>query len=196
MKLNKLVILALGVFCLTASVHATTVGFPQLVITTTQGGSGVSYASNTTSMTMDATASDVETAGNVFINVTQSNFLLNVNLSTGVGTLTIGSLLSADFTDFVFTPSFTINTTGNTGNFEATLNYTGGDLAGLYAGGTLLGSAHSVSTVEFSDPTWTLESIQARIGPVDPATVIPVPAAVWLFGSGLLGLAGVARRKR
>lgn len=27
-------------------------------------------------------------------------------------------------------------------------------------------------------------------------TVVPVPAAVWLFGSGLLGLVGVARRKR
>ncbi|MDA3868505.1 MAG: VPLPA-CTERM sorting domain-containing protein [Gammaproteobacteria bacterium] len=26
-------------------------------------------------------------------------------------------------------------------------------------------------------------------------TAVPVPAAVWLFGSGLLGLAGVARRK-
>ena len=28
------------------------------------------------------------------------------------------------------------------------------------------------------------------------ATVVPVPAAVWLFASGLLGLVGVARRKR
>ena len=28
------------------------------------------------------------------------------------------------------------------------------------------------------------------------ATVVPVPAAVWLFGSGLLGLVGIARRKR
>jgi hypothetical protein len=27
-------------------------------------------------------------------------------------------------------------------------------------------------------------------------SVVPVPAAVWLFGSGLLGLVGVARRKR
>jgi hypothetical protein len=26
--------------------------------------------------------------------------------------------------------------------------------------------------------------------------VVPVPAAVWLFGSGLLGLAGIARRKK
>ena len=30
----------------------------------------------------------------------------------------------------------------------------------------------------------------------DVPSVIPVPAAVWLFGSGLLGLVGVARRKK
>lgn len=28
------------------------------------------------------------------------------------------------------------------------------------------------------------------------ASVVPVPAAVWLFGSGILGLIGVARRKK
>ena len=28
------------------------------------------------------------------------------------------------------------------------------------------------------------------------STVVPVPAAVWLFGSGLLGLIGIARRKK
>jgi len=33
-------------------------------------------------------------------------------------------------------------------------------------------------------------------GIVTFATVVPVPAAVWLFGSGLIGLAGFARRKR
>ena len=27
-------------------------------------------------------------------------------------------------------------------------------------------------------------------------TVVPIPAAAWLFGSGLLGLVGVARRRR
>jgi len=28
------------------------------------------------------------------------------------------------------------------------------------------------------------------------ATTVPIPAAIWLFGSGLLGLAGIARRKK
>jgi hypothetical protein len=30
----------------------------------------------------------------------------------------------------------------------------------------------------------------------DGTSVVPIPAAAWLFGSALLGLAGVARRKQ
>lgn len=33
-------------------------------------------------------------------------------------------------------------------------------------------------------------------GIITPVSPIPVPAAVWLFGSGLLGLVGVARRRK
>jgi hypothetical protein len=33
-------------------------------------------------------------------------------------------------------------------------------------------------------------------GTVSAPSAIPVPAAVWLFGSGLVGLVGVARRKK
>ncbi len=33
-------------------------------------------------------------------------------------------------------------------------------------------------------------------GGATAVTTIPVPAAVWLFGSGLLGLVGVARRRK
>ena len=32
--------------------------------------------------------------------------------------------------------------------------------------------------------------------PLDWVTNVPVPAAVWLFGSGLIGLIGIARRKK
>jgi len=33
-------------------------------------------------------------------------------------------------------------------------------------------------------------------GSLDAPAAVPVPAAVWLFGSGLVGLAGVARRRK
>lgn len=41
----------------------------------------------------------------------------------------------------------------------------------------------------FDIQTLHLDSVQST-------TVVPVPAAVWLFGSGLLGLVGIARRKK
>jgi hypothetical protein len=46
--------------------------------------------------------------------------------------------------------------------------------------------------------TFTLESDGDVVycgGTACPTGVIPIPAAAWLFGSGLLGLAGVARRR-
>jgi hypothetical protein len=39
-------------------------------------------------------------------------------------------------------------------------------------------------------------NFNASLTPTPDPTVIPVPAAVWLFGSGLLGLVGIARRKK
>ena len=47
------------------------------------------------------------------------------------------------------------------------------------------------------DPTnaiWDFSAVSNDGYNMSVATV-PVPAAVWLFGSGLLGLAGIARRK-
>ena len=38
--------------------------------------------------------------------------------------------------------------------------------------------------------------IMVDIAPVGPPQEIPVPAAIWLFGSGLLGMIGLARRRK
>ena len=43
--------------------------------------------------------------------------------------------------------------------------------------------------------TFTLPTDQSTI-PWAQFTAVPVPAAVWLFGSGLIGLVGIARRKK
>ena len=44
---------------------------------------------------------------------------------------------------------------------------------------------------------WSDADTNTRVGSalVRDTSVVPVPAAVWLFGSGLLGLVGLARRK-
>lgn len=44
-----------------------------------------------------------------------------------------------------------------------------------------------------ADVNWDNVSFTADV--LNPPSAVPVPAAAWLFGSGLLGLVGVARRK-
>jgi len=41
-----------------------------------------------------------------------------------------------------------------------------------------------------ADESWGLDNVRVQV------SAVPIPAAVWLFGSGLLGLIGVARRKK
>lgn len=55
---------------------------------------------------------------------------------------------------------------------------------------TLDASWSNLTRVEFDNSAYSLDNIQLDLNSV------PVPAAVWLFGSGLIGLVGVARRKK
>lgn len=58
------------------------------------------------------------------------------------------------------------------------------------------GDAFLVGQALFSSDTpFTGLRITMGLAGNDPA-VVPIPAAVWLFGSGLLGLVGIARRRR
>ena len=47
----------------------------------------------------------------------------------------------------------------------------------------------------FSTLDMTFDDI-SNLAALGPMPAVPVPAAVWLFGSGLLGLIGIARRKK
>jgi hypothetical protein len=74
----------------------------------------------------------------------------------------------------------------NTGNNEITASF-------AYGLGGIFGATTTFSTIAtiFNGEDFT----RAQFVATGPAAV-PVPAAVWLFGSGLLGLIGVARRKK
>jgi len=60
-------------------------------------------------------------------------------------------------------------------------DFTAGSDVSLLASGSYTGSS-------FTDVAITSSTVAT-------VSAVPVPAAVWLFGSGLLGLAGVAKRK-
>lgn len=51
------------------------------------------------------------------------------------------------------------------------------------------------AVAEGFDNTFYIRNAEVSTGIFTSATVVPMPAAVWLFGSGLLALAGMARRR-
>ncbi|MBT8347954.1 MAG: hypothetical protein KJP24_00695 [Sulfurovum sp.] len=63
------------------------------------------------------------------------------------------------------------------------------NLLTLNGSGTLTGNGFTPTAAVWTFSTSSLSSYSLDI------TAVPVPAAVWLFGSGLLGLIGIARRK-
>lgn len=144
--------------------------------------------------------------------------------STMTGTLsvqgaehTIGGTGSWDGTNF----SFTVPTGGGNSSIASTYTETGRSCvgSGKIFGNTVCGSA-SKTTPEYeglvlslvfsgdlSSFTGTLRTIETSGSgltantttfdyAVNGAAAVPVPAAAWLFGSGLIGLSAVARRRR
>ena len=78
-----------------------------------------------------------------------------------------------------------------------------GDSFDILAAEILQGSFGSLNYAALPDPSlsWHIDYLVDAIGSTDivrlsVVSAVPVPAAVWLFGSGLIGLLGLARRKR
>jgi len=115
------------------------------------------------------------------IDITDVDFLLNTTFDStnGIdyfftgGSVTAGSYFNTTVTtlsisSYLGLASFSADFADG-GRIEGGFLLTSGDLSGDFTGSFLT----------------------AKAGPV-----VPVPAAVWLFGSGLLGLVAVARRKK
>jgi hypothetical protein len=79
-------------------------------------------------------------------------------------------------------------------NGPVTANALGGTQALFY----VTGGGSAGAKVQYSNPateTATLTASGLILAGGTPPPPVPLPAAVWLFGSGLLGLTGIARRK-
>lgn len=64
-----------------------------------------------------------------------------------------------------------------------------------FGGYAFLLRADAERTLEWISPDGHSDYVATDPDAYDSIKVVPVPAAVWLFGSGLIGLIGVARRK-
>ena len=180
----KTLLTVLLVSCVCTSGAYAAVVKPQLDI---QGGAGTVVSDGTT-LTMDGLAIAIIMDSPPNIDIPDTIFSLDVTTATGLGSLAVGTLLTADVSSFSLT-----NLGFGYGTFSAELLYTGGSLAGVLTGGSIEGAFENAVPFGFDlTSAFTANSLTGKIGPV---AVVPVPAAVWLFGSGLLGLISVARKR-
>lgn len=73
------------------------------------------------------------------------------------------------------------------------LSFSAGALTDFYFTKTSSTPAFYSSFMFFDDTDFMVGQWRASLSLIPVPTAVPVPAAVWLFGSGLLGLAGLAR---
>ena len=143
--------------------------------------------------------------GSIYSYVPEDAPIVNeFNLSNVRGTLAMAKLGSGPDTA---TSEWFVNLADNSANLDS-------QNGGFTVFGQILGNGMDVIDAIAALPRYNITSIHSAFtdvplngyeGAYDPATqlvrvtsvsVVPVPAAVWLFGSGLLGLIGIAKRKK
>ncbi len=189
--------LALPVMMMIPGISNANIVFPALDIQDVTGNTGVALTS--TALNIDATVSTILGNNSQTSSITPATFTLTASapqipfvknypaviaINPGItyfnGSFSIGysgnlgSLLTGSFTHLA------IQDFGNgLGSIFGNITYTGGSYQGNLSVGRLEGSIMGTAII-------------ATLGSV---STVPIPAAIWLFGSGLLGLIGIARRK-
>ena len=153
-------------------------GSPSNVIA---AGSGYGTATLDSSGLLTMHLVDVVTAfaNNAGYLVTADSTMLGV-LNNGVFSPITGMPNWTSCTDTGITPACSSVTQGVTET--STFVFVGGTLTS--AGGTLISRLQQFNNLQSTRSTYTL------------TPVVPVPAAAWLFGSGLIGMTGASRRRR
>jgi hypothetical protein len=157
-------------------------------------------------------------ADGVFVpSITDSEGILHTSVLSLQMTSTGAVVGGPTATDFIITANlgaFGFSGSGNGGNLEFAAGgaYPGSVTGGYWKtvlhatySGTIAGTTIS-SGAPASGVSWDADTTPADgdidlfkknwSGTASVNTFVPVPAAVWLFGSGLIGLVGVARRRR
>ena len=108
----------------------------------------------------------------------------------GDGTSYDGLLLTGEVTGFGYGDPILLPT-GQYQIFDFTFQITGGDLAVLFGGIGSSGGAIALSESSTFDGDWN-ENFDGQFTKADNFP-IPIPAAAWLFASGLIGLVVIRR---
>jgi len=147
---------------------------------------GASNSSDLTTVT-DVTLSTVTTAGTATL-----DFGTTINFSTPDGASTVDNPFGTADLSAAFLPVNNFFTYAGWQLDLATLSVEGDttpEFLHLSGTGVVSGNDYQSTGV-----TWSLSASNATAYSMT-VTAVPVPAAVWLFGSGLIGLIGIARRK-
>jgi len=156
-----------------------------------------------TAITNQFSASGVTFSGGLFYDASGSPAYANMfqsrlkNYSGGSCSTGECQTFSIFFSNPVSDAVFAAVTQASSSTFSAYLNNALVETFSA-ATGTTANNVYGFTGIVFDeiriDPATTSNSAML-LDSVEYVSAVPVPAAVWLFGSGLLGLAGIARKK-